>query len=120
MQYHLLKVSRTRNLRISNSQGKSPNEANFNFASFPGAKVELIKFHRANHRPFETRQRVCCNVKTISSLISDFANLLLNKTERVFVHGIHLRHSEPHRAKEIIFYWHHVKKAGSVEEFPDK
>ena len=42
MRYHLFKVSKTRNLLISDSQGKGLDIANFNVLSLPGAKIEHV------------------------------------------------------------------------------
>ena len=94
-QLRVINVSNIRNLLISDSQGKRLDIANFTVLSLPGAKVE----HVYNSIP---KKALYNNIvlfiggnnwfAVISDnfvrQISDFANLVLTKTKRVFVLGI--------------------------------
>ena len=91
MRYHLFKVSKSRNLLISDSQGKRLDIANFNVLSLPGAKIE----HVYNFNPKKDFYDIIilfigCNnlfVTTSENLvrqISDIANLLLTKAKNGF------------------------------------
>ena len=108
MRYHLFKVSKTRNLIISDSQGKGLDIAYFNVLSLPGAKIEhvynfihtkdlddiIVLFTGGNNLFVTTSENL---VRQISNL----ANLLLTKAKKVFVLGIPLRNFQPHQAKEV-------------------
>ena len=108
MRYHLFKVSKTRNLLISDSQGNGLDIANFNVLSLPGAKIEhvynfipkrnlydIIVLFIGGNNLFATTK------KNLVRQISDLANLLITKAKKVFVLGIPLRNSQPLQAKEV-------------------
>ena len=108
MRYQLFKISKTRNLLISDRQGRGLDIANFNILSLPGAKVEnvynfipkkglydLIVLFLSGNNIFATTS------ENLVRQISDLANLLLTKAKRVFVLGIPLRHSRAYQAKKV-------------------
>ena len=108
MRYHLFKVSRTRNLIISDSQGKGLNIANFNILSLPGAKVEHVykfipkkDFYDIIVLFIGGNDLFTVTSENVARQISDLANLLVKGAKRVFVLGIPLRHPQPNRAKEV-------------------
>ena len=90
MRYHLLNVSKTRNLLISVCQGKDLDIAKFNVLSLPGAEVEnvykyipkkglydLIVLFLGGNNLFATTS------ENLVRQISDLANFLLTKAKRV-------------------------------------
>ena len=107
MRYHLFKVSKTRNLLFSDSQGKKLDIASSTNLSLPRAKVKhvysfipkkgfynIIVLFIGGNNLFATTSN------NLIRQMSDLANLLLTKAKKVFVLGRHLHHSQPHQAKE--------------------
>ena len=108
MRYHLFKVSKTRNLLISDSQGKGLDIANFNVFSLPGAKIEHVYTFIPKRNVYDIivlfiggNNLFATTTKNLVRQISDLANLLLTKAKKVFVLGIPLRNSQPLQAKEV-------------------
>ena len=108
MRYHQFKVSKTRNLLISDSQGKGLDIADFNVLSLPGAKTE----HAYNFIPKKDLYDIIVLFTGGNNLfattsensvrqISDLANLLLTKAKKVLVLGIPLRNFQSHQAKDV-------------------
>ena len=110
MRYHLFKVSKTRNLLISDSQGKGLDIANFNVLSLPGAKTDFVYTFNPRKDLYDIivlfiggNKVFATTSKNLVRQISDLANLLLTKAKKVFVLGKTLRNSQPLQAKEDFF-----------------
>ena len=108
MRYHLFKVSKTRNLVVSESQGKGLDIANFNVLSLPGAKIEHVYIFLPKKDLYDIivlfiggNNLFVTTSENLVRQISDLANLLSTKAKKVFVLGIHLRNFQPHQAKEV-------------------
>ena len=109
MRYNLLKVSKTRNLLISDGQVKGLDIANFNVLSLPAAEVENVYYFIPKKRNLydlivlflDGNNLFATTSEILVWQISDLANLLLTKVKRVFVLGIPLRHSRDYQAEEV-------------------
>ena len=108
MRHHLFKVSKTRNLLISDSQRKGLGIANFNVLSLPGAKIEHVYNFISKKDFYDTivlfiggNNLFVTTSENLVRQISNLANLLLTKTKKVFVLGIPLRNFQPHQAREV-------------------
>ena len=114
MRYHLFKTSRTRNLLIGDSQAKKVNVANFNILSLPGAQVkhvfkflpeediyDTIVLFIGGNDPFSGMAQSNVSASELVQEISDLANLLLTRAEKVFVLGIPHRSYQSERTKEV-------------------
>ena len=108
MRYHLLKTSPTRNLIITDSQGRNLTFPNFNILVLPGARVGdvrtflpakgrfdlIVFFIGGNDLPTD-------NTQTVARNISDLAVAASEVALRVFVIAVPPRLDTPDQAKAI-------------------
>ena len=106
MRYHLFKTSPTRNLNITDSQGRNLTFPNFNILVLPGARIGdvrpflpakgrfdlIVLFNGGNDLPTD-------NTRTVARNISDLAVAAIEAALRVFFIAVPPRLDIPDQAK---------------------
>ena len=114
MRYHIFKESVQRNLLIADSQAKYLDFANFNILSLPGAKVhdvynfiprvgrfDIIVLFVGGNDLFHSKSPSKVSSEEIADNISDLANVLGGKADKVFVLGIPPCHNLRERTRAV-------------------
>ena len=114
MRYHIFKDSVQRNLLIADSQAKYLDFANFNILSLPGAKVhdvynfiprvgrfDIIVLFVGGNDLFQGKSPSKVSSEEVADKISDLANVLKGKADKVFVLGIPPRHNQRERTSAV-------------------
>ena len=114
MRYHIFKDSVQRNLLIADSQTKYLDFANFNILSLPGAKVhdvyrfiprvsrfDIIVLFVGGNDLFQGKSPSKVSSEEVADKISDLANVLKSKADKVFVLGIPPRHNQRERTSAV-------------------
>ena len=114
MRYHIFKDSVQRILLIADSQAKYLDFANFNILSLPGAKVhdvynfiprvsrfDIIVLFVGGNDLFQGKSPSKVNSEEVADKISDLANVLKGKADKVFVLGIPPRHNQRERTSAV-------------------
>ena len=114
MRYLIFKDSVQRNLLIADSQAKYLDFANFNILSLPGAKVhevynfiprvgrfDIIVLFVGGNDLFQGKSPSKVSLEEVADKISDLANVLKGKADKVFVLGIPPRHNQRERTSAV-------------------